>query len=300
MTIIETIARRLAGIFSKHVTPQNLRAFEVLIIRMAVLFFIAHLSIIFLLNNVPALYRGESFNYLKAIYTPFSFILAYEVFLLVVILPESMTEFIGKQFEIITLITLRSFFHDIADVHMYAPLKLSDPAVISLGYDLIASFIMLVLTVLFHRLHHRYPAHDNKEPLQRFITFKQAISLCLLVYLAFTSIHNLQIWGSHVIDAFTHKTEFPNPNSFFYLDFFNVMIYADVLLLIISFLYDSSFYAVMRNATFIISTILLRFSLSMERPDNHIVTIISFVFSIAVIFALQFKQKPPASPYNVH
>jgi len=300
MTIIETSARSLAVIFSKHVTLQNFRVFEVFIIRLAVLFFIAHLGIIFLLNNVPALYRGESFNYLKAIYTPFSFILAYEVFLLVVILPESMTEFIGKQFEIITLITLRSFFHDIADVHMYAPLKLSDPAVISLGYDLIASFIMLVLTVLFHRLHHRYPEHDNKEPLERFITFKKAISLCLLVFLVITSIQNLQIWISHAISAFTHQTEFPNPNAFFYLDFFNVMIYADVLLLIISFLYDSSFYTVMRNASFIISTVLLRFSLSMERPDNHIITIISFAFSITVMFALQYKQKNPANPCNPH
>jgi hypothetical protein len=291
MEAINGGARVLSGLFLKYVTPSNVRAFEVLIIRLAVLFFIGHLGLIFLFNNVPALYRGESFNYLKAIYTPFSFILAYEVFLLVIILPESMTEFIGKQFEIITLIALRSFFHDIADVNMHAPLRLSDPAVISLGFDLVASFVMFALTVGFHRLHSRHREHDSKEPLERFINLKRSVSICLLGVLAATSIYNLQSWMSHALYALTHHAEFPNPNSFFYLDFFNVMVYADVLLLIISFLYDSSFYTVVRNASFIISTVLLRISLSLERPTNHIVILIAFTFSILVMFTLQFKQK---------
>jgi len=296
MTITETGARSLAGVFTRLVTPKNVRAFEVLIIRLAVLFFVAHLALILIFNNVPSLYRGVSFNYLKAIYTPFSFILAYEVFLLVIILPESMTQFIGKQFEIITLITLRSFFHDIADVHMHSPLTVSDPAVISLGYDLIASLIMFGLTITFHRLHHRHHDHDSKEPLKRFIDLKKAMSLCLLIILAITSFYNVQSWLYHAISALVNRSEFPNPNAFFYLDFFNVMIYVDVLLLITSFLYDSSFYTVTRNASFIISTVLLRLSLSMERPTNHIIIISAFAFSIAVMFMLQFRHKSIAQP----
>jgi hypothetical protein len=300
MTIIETGARSLAAIFTRQVTPQNVRAFEVFIIRLAVVFFIGHLALIFLLNNIPAFYRGESYNYLKAIYTPFSFILVYEVFLLVIILPESMTEFIGKQFEIITLITLRSFFHDVADVHMHTTLRLSDPVVISLGYDLIASLLMFGLTVTFHRLHSRHREHDSKEPLERFINLKKSMSVCLLLVLAITSFYNLQSWLSHAIPALVNHTEFPNPNSFFYIDFFGVMIYADVLLLIISFLYDSSFYTVTRNASFIISTVLLRLSLSMERPTNHLVIVVAFAFSIAVMFMLQFRQKVPAQHASKH
>ena len=293
-------ARSLAGIFTRQVTPRNVRAFEVFIIRLAVVFFIGHLALIFLLNNVPAFYRGESFNYLKAIYTPFSFILVYEVFLLVIILPESMTEFIGKQFEIITLITLRSFFHDVADVHMHTTLRLSDPVVLSLGYDLIASLIMFGLTVTFHRLHSRHREHDSKEPLERFINLKKSMSVCLLLVLGITSFCNLQSWLSDAIPALVNNTEFPNPNSFFYLDFFGVMIYADVLLLIISFIYDSSFYTVTRNASFIISTVLLRLSLSMERPTNHLIIVVAFSFSIAVMGMLQFRQKGHAPRLSTH
>lgn len=287
---------RSAGVFNRYVTPHNIRAFETVIIRLAVLFFIGHLALIFLLNNVPVLHRGESYNYLKAIYTPFSFILVYEVFLLVIILPESMTEFIGKQFEIITLITLRSFFHDVADVHMRSSLQLSDPAVISLGYDLVASLIMFGLTITFHRLHFRHREHDGKEPLERFINLKKSISVCLLIVLVITSCYNVQSWVAHAVPALLNRTSFPDPNSFFYVHFFGVMIYADVLLLIVSFLYDSSFYTVTRNASFIISTVLLRLSLSMERPTHHVVIIVAFIFSVAVMGMLQFRQKASSEP----
>jgi len=286
MTIVESGAQALAKLYNRYVTPHNIRLVEEFIIRLAVLYFVCHLAILFLLNHVPALYRGQPYNYLKAIYTPFSFILVYEVFLLVIILPESMTEFIGKQFEIITLITLRSFFHDIASVPMHAPIHIWDPAVISLGYDLLAALVMFSLTVIFHRLHHRHREHDSKEPLQKFIDLKKAVSACLIIVLLVSSVYSLALWISSVI----------HPNAFFYVDFFNVMIYADVLLLIISFLYDSSFYTVVRNASFIISTVLLRLSLSIERPVNHLVAINAFAFTVFVMLVLHVKQRHLPTP----
>ncbi len=126
------------------------------------------------------------------------------------------------------------------------------------------------------------------------------MSVCLLLVLAITSFYNLQSWLFHAIPALVNHTAFPNPNAFFYIDFFGVMIYADVLLLIISFLYDSSFYTVTRNASFIISTVLLRLSLSMERPTNHLIIVVAFAFSIAVMFMLQFRQKVPAQHASKH
>jgi len=289
--MIRKSARTLAQAFDTYITPNNTRWFEVGIIRLSILFFIGHLLLLFLFNHVPALDRGYHYNYLKAIYTPFSFILVYEVFLLVIILPESMTEFIGKQFEIITLITLRSFFHDISSINMHAPIHLSDPEVLSLGYDLIASLMMFTLTICFHRLHSRHREHDHQRALDHFIDLKKSLSVCLIAVLIVTSICSLVLWASDAVPALINNTEFPDPNAFFYLDFFNVMIYADVLLLIISFLYDSSFYTVVRNASFIISTILLRLSLNVERPMNHLVAISAFVFSVAVMLILYMRTK---------
>jgi hypothetical protein len=111
-----------------------------------------------------------------------------------------------------------------------------------------------------------------------------------------TSAYSFLSWASHAWPALVNNTEFPDPNSFFYVDFFNVMIYADVLLLIISFLYDSSFFSVVRNASFIISTVLLRLSLSMERPMNHVVAICAFSFSVTVMLILHVRHRRPELP----
>jgi hypothetical protein len=49
---------------------------------------------------------------------PFSFILIYEVFLLVFYLPSSTSKYIGKQYEIITLIVIRRLFKDIGHIEL--------------------------------------------------------------------------------------------------------------------------------------------------------------------------------------
>lgn len=156
---------------------------------------------------------------------------------------------------------------------------------------------MFSLTVIFHRLHHRSREHESQVmPLQNFIHLKQSVSFLLILVLLVTSLCSLVAWTSGVIDSLRSHSDFPDPNAFFYVDFFNVMIYADVLLLIISFLYDSSFFTVVRNASFIISTVLLRLSLSMERPTNHIIALIAFVFSVAIMAVLHLRNKKWLSP----
>ena len=66
--------------------------------------FLIHLLLVFLsrtLANPPALIAAVARNYLSAIYTPFSFILFYEVLMLIAALPQSTTQSIAKQYEIV-------------------------------------------------------------------------------------------------------------------------------------------------------------------------------------------------------
>ena len=70
--------------------------------------FIFHLSLVLLNNNSIISIGNESLlltNPISAIYTPFSIILYYEIFLLIFYLPRSFTTSILKQFEIISLIS---------------------------------------------------------------------------------------------------------------------------------------------------------------------------------------------------
>ena len=274
--------------FDRLVSPKRIRIVELIILRLALLAFVLHLGIIFLANNFHY-FKDFQHSYLKAIYTPFSFILFYEVFLLIIIIPNSISEFIGKQFEVITLITLRSFFHDIADFNTSEAIHFENPAFLSLVYDLVASIFMLGLTIVYYKI---YNSSNNKEvirELNQFINIKKVVSLSMILVLLVLSVTSLFNWSVDMLEALKINDNYPNPNTVFYEDFFSIMIFVDVLLLIISFTFHSSFFIIFRNASFIITTILLRMSLTIEKPMNYIIILIGFLFAIASFFLYRFR-----------
>jgi len=275
--------------FDKHFNAKSVRSVELLILRVAVFAFLFHLIIIFLGNNF-IYFKNLQHSYLKAIYTPFSFILFYEVFLLVIIIPKSISEFIGKQFEVITLITLRSFFHDIADLDLKNLININNPEFISLLYDLIASLIMLSLTILYYKIYQNNRKSEIVNELNNFINIKKLVSLSMILILFLLSISSFFIWGKEMLGALELKQNYPDPNTVFYADFFSIMIFVDVLLLIISFIYHFSFFTIFRNASFIITTILIRMSLTIEKPMNYIIILIGFLFSIISFYLYSLRN----------
>lgn len=283
---LSTISAHYFDIFFHE---KNIRKIELWILRLAVIAFLLHLILIFLGNNF-IYFQKIQHSYLKAVYTPFSFILFYEVFLLVIIIPQSISEFIGKQFEVITLITLRSFFHDIADVDYKSLLPLSDPKVLSLWYDLAASLLMLGLTLLYYRIYHTNRKSELPGELKDFIQIKKMVSLGMIVTLLLLSISSFYGWLREVYQAIQYSHPFPDPNTVFYADFFSIMIFVDVLLLIISFIYHFSFFTIFRNASFIITTILIRISLTLEKPVNYLVILTGFGFAIASFYLYSLRK----------
>ncbi len=280
----------LGNYFDTYFSSKNIRKIELVILRVAVFSFLLHLALIFLGNNF-LFFRNFQHSYLKAIYTPFSFILLYEVFLLVIIIPKSISEFVGKQFEVITLITLRSFFHDIAELDLNNSINIYNHDFISLMYDLCAAILMLGLTILYYKIYQNNGKAEVVNQLNNFINIKKMVSLGMIVILLLLSISSFYNWGSEMIIALQTDSNYPNSNAVFYSDFFSIMIFVDVLLLIISFTYHFSFFTIFRNASFIITTILIRMSLTIEKPMNYIIILIGFLFSIISFYLFGLRKK---------
>jgi hypothetical protein len=286
---MNNLLQKSGNYFDKYFNAKNVRKVELLILRAAVFAFLFHLLIIFLGNNF-LYFKNLQHSYLKAIYTPFSFILFYEVFLLVIIIPKSISEFVGKQFEVITLITLRGFFHDIADLDLKNFININNPEFISLLYDLLASIIMLSLTILYYKIYQNNRKSEVVNELTNFINIKKLLSLSMIIILLVLSISSLYQWGTEMLEALKLNKDYPNPNTVFYADFFSIMIFVDVLLLIISFIYHFSFFTIFRNASFIITTILIRMSLTTEKPMNYIIILIGFLFSIISFYLYSLRN----------
>ena len=94
---------------------------EKVILSIAIASFIIHLLIIYLVDlKFISIDINSNLltNPIAAIYTPFSFILLYEVYLLIFFLPKSFTKYVSKQYEIMSLIIIRRLFKDLSNLRL--------------------------------------------------------------------------------------------------------------------------------------------------------------------------------------
>jgi Ca2+/Na+ antiporter len=77
---------------------------------------------------------------------------------------------------------------------------------------------------------------------------------------------------------------FKNINNIFFEQFFNILIIADVILLLFSFFHTDEFHKVIRNSGFLISTILIRISFSVSGIINNILIISAILFGLLMLY----------------
>ena len=274
-----------AFIFSK----KNIKILESIILFLAVFGFIVHLGLIYLnLNyNIEFLKGVDNLlrNPISALYTPFSFILVYEAFLLVYYFPRSFTTSIRKEYEIISLVMIRKVFEDIPNINLESGILNSDS--LPLFYNLAGILIIYYFIFLFKKVKSKIPKKDPKTNLNRFISYKKSLSIILLPILFFLCFSNLYDW-SYSVFILQNFTE--NVNNIFFIDFFTILILVDVFILLISFRYTEEYAQVLRNTGFIISTILLRLSFSVYGLSSVLLLIGGVLFGLIILKIYQLAE----------
>ena len=259
---------------------------ENLILILAGFGFIIHLLLILLkeldLIAVTELNQELLNDPISAIYTPFSLILVYEVYLLLFYLPRSFTSCISKQFEIISLIVIRKIFKDIPLMDLNDNWIFSEHN-IELVVDLSGFLILFFLIYLFNKDTKKLPKKNITDPsLIRFISSKKIVSLSLLVVMSFMALNTLFEW---VFNIYSNQT-ITQIDGLFFNKFFTLLILADVIILLISFRYTEEYSKLIRNTGFIISTILIRLSFSSSGYLTMILILtgVSFAYLILKIY----------------
>ena len=274
-----------AFIFSK----KNIKILESIILFLAVFGFIVHLGLIYLnLNyNIEFLKGVDNLlrNPISALYTPFSFILVYEAFLLVYYFPRSFTTSIRKEYEIISLVMIRKVFEDIPNINLESGILNADS--LPLFYNLAGILIIYYFIFLFKKVKTKIPKKDPKTNLSRFISYKKSLSIILLPILFFLCFSNLYDW-SYSVFILQNFTE--NVNNIFFIDFFTILILVDVFILLISFKYTEEYAQVLRNTGFIISTILLRLSFSVYGLSSVLLLIGGVLFGLIILKIYQLAE----------
>lgn len=280
--------KKIQSIFNFFLNEKFKEKSEHIIIYISIFAFIVHLMFIFLnkLDFIQLELLTKLFNNpIAAIYTPFSFILIYEVYLLVYYLPKSTTIYIGKQYEIILLIIIRRIFKDISNLELTSNWFAVKYDLIFL-YDIVAVVVLFFLIFIFYRLSERQKKNVViNEKIESFILTKNRIASFLIPILLFLSLYSFINWiekSFFSVNALVYK--FEDINKIFFEDFFTILILVDVLILLFSFLHSDKFSTVIRNSGFIISTIMIKLSFNTEGILNVILLVLSVVFGIIILF----------------
>ena len=277
-------------IFDFFLSNNSKKNIEKYVLVISIVGFIFHLLLIYL-NKFEIIEINDPYNLLNnpisAVYTPFSFILVYEIYLLIYYLPRSISTYISKQFEIITLIVIRRIFKKISDINFEKELIFNSFS-LDIFIDLGAALILFFLIYLFRRNSIKSEKNSDEESFKIFIRIKKWTSSLLIPILSVLALTNFIKW---LIISYLNPIESSSINSIFFDEFFQILILVDVLLLIFSFFNSDSFHMIIRNSGFIISTILIRISFVAEGLTNIILIISALLFGLMILIIYNECEK---------
>ena len=227
-------------------------------------------------------------SYLDALYTPFSIILAYEVYELIRAIPESFSNSIGKQFEVVTLLVVRDIFKNLADIGS------SDNVSIDIDVAFIAmeavAFVVLFGTALYFRSQTSESKNLSQQEgsIKNFVQQKKHLASALAVVYVFVTLYSFTTWFTGVIDGDTGLSR-----TVFFSDFFTWLIVSDIVILLVSYRHITDFPQLARNTGFILSTVIIRVGIGIPGFTGAALFILSAALAACVLrLSLQDSQVP--------
>jgi hypothetical protein len=189
-------------------------------------------------------------NHFYAISITFTVLLYFEVIELVFGLTESISKAVGKQFEIFSLILLRQPFKEFS--HFHEPVQWSDisRSVLNITSGSVGALLIFIALAVYYAILRHQPITADDEAQTTFIVLKKTLSLFLLAVFLFTGVYYL--W-----DYLTGGTA-----GQFFVSFYTILIFCDILIVLISMRYSRSFPVVFRNSGFALATVALRLALA--------------------------------------
>lgn len=207
-------------------------------------------------------------SHFAAVGVVFTLLLVLEVVGLVFALPRSVAESLGKQFELLALILIREAFVEIGRAGEPLAWDSIRSTLPHIAADMVGAVVLFALLVPFHRVQrHRAITSDARDQAS-FVCAKKLLALMLLVAFLYLGVLTLE---RHI------RTGDGPP---FFVSFYTILVLSDVLLVLVSLRYSTTFRVVFRNAAFAAATVLIRVALTAPPYVN------SLLATGAVVFAL--------------
>lgn len=204
----------------------------------------------------PALSQLLPRSHFYAVEVAFTLLLLVEVLSLIFVLERSVSSAVGKQIEILSLILLRLSFKQF--IYFDEPITWVQVqgSLFPMVSDAVGALLIFVVLGFYYRLQRHIPITADAEDQSNFIAAKRLVALAMLVVFAVVGVGELV---AMLRDG--------RPGLFFE-QFYTVLIFTDVLIVLISLRYSSTYHVVFRNSGYALATVFIRLALIAPAPIN--------------------------------
>ncbi len=216
-------------------------------------------------------YLLSQINYNDAIEFSFNFLLFFEMIGLVFAIPQSIASSIAKQFQIMSLIFLRTSFEELSNLSLNAQFQEQITIISRMAVDASAALIIFLLTLWFYSMQKHRQITDETEKI-RFVNLKKLIATGVLVGLIISVLFDIIKY----MDTGLFHPSYP----LFYL----ILIFADMLLMLAAFRYVIHYPSIFRYSAFVLITIFIRIALLAPVYYNVAIGIGTVLFGIGVAY----------------
>jgi hypothetical protein len=144
------------------------------------------------------------------------------------------------------------------------------------GFGALAIFVILGFT---EKLRKHTRLTDTEDDQKEFIQAKKLLSLLLLI--AFIIVGVLDIKTLIQTGKYLHS----------FHTFYTVLIFSDIIIVLIALRYTLNYYKIFRYSAFVLATIFIRISLSLEAYSNVIIGVITALFVFLLTLSYNYFIK---------
>ncbi len=226
-----------------------------------------------LMNYLDIIFYSHVISPFFAIELAFNVLLIFEVMGLIFLIPKSVADSVGKQFEIISLVLLRDAFkefgHYLEEVNWELEFVMELLPIVS---DAFGAILIFFITGLFYRIQKHTRITQSKEEQLRFTAIKKLISLYLGLSFLFLGVYDIIL--AYQVHEIVYSIKL----------FYTLLIFTDVFILLFSLRYTTKYYNLFRYSSFALATIFLRLTLSAPAFYNVVLAVIAGLMVLGVSY----------------
>ena len=214
-----------------------------------------------------------------AIEVAFTILLILELLSLIFVLPKSVSRSLGKQFELLSLIFLRDAFKEFSHLDSFLLWEDSKATIISMITHSFGALIIFTLMGFTQRLNRKIRLSETFVNQTQFVRVKKFLALFLLIAFFFIGIRDTIV----LIQTGKYLHSFDT--------FYTVLIFSDIVIVLFALRYTINYYRVFRYTAFVLATILIRISLTLETYYDVILGVITTIFVLLLSIVYNHLQK---------